>query len=175
MSSSLRQRKNTAADINRFTDEFMSERQEWERKKKHLTSCAQHRRMSMHRAEQQPIFFSSPLLLALWGVMVNNNREVTGSLKTEPNTRSKRAEPRIHLQTRTVHFPSGGKHVGRPWLKATEKGEGRLYEELLVPQSRRRGNPEGQSQTGGHCGTFLDTTQCSTINTDANEQMGASG
>lgn len=62
-------------------------------REKHLTNCMQHRSMSVHRAEQQPIFFSSPLLLPLLLMMANNNREVTGyEKKPYSNTRSKPAE-----------------------------------------------------------------------------------
>lgn len=120
-------------------------------REKHLTNCTQHRSMSAHRAEQQPIFFSSALLLPLLSMMANSNREVTG-LKTKPHAQDPNLRSFRSLSRRArCTLPQQENAPGRPWLKATQKGEGRLYGGLLVPRSRRRGNPEGQSQTQWHC------------------------
>ncbi len=55
--SEYHQRGTTAAGLMCLCRSIMCERE------KHLTNCRQHRRISMHRAEQHPIFFSSLLPL----------------------------------------------------------------------------------------------------------------
>lgn len=118
-----------------------------EGERKHLTNCKQHRKISVHRAEQHPILSSllppAPLVKRC---KTERPKKMAQTQGTNPQSSITRC---VRGKTHCVHFTSWGKHV---WavpvggLQGVGEGWG-FYEALLVPQRTKGmgGYPAGRS------------------------------